>query len=175
MHFFKYLFIGTILLACFYSKPVFSHKLNAAETTINFNDRAKTIEIVHRFYLHDVNHLVQQHYSKHKKAKDEEHYNVFVQYILNNLELKFKRADNSFYKISNIGSESEKKHFFIYQEISLEQEKLSEVSVSIKSMQNQWLPNYWLFSIEVPGLDDDFVLEKSILEKTVTVENNQSK
>lgn len=172
---FKYILITTISLACIYSKSVVAHKLNAAETNINFNERTNAIEVIHRFYLHDVNHLIQQHYAKYKKNEEESEYQVFVKYILNNLELNFQAASNKNLPISYIGSEQENKHFYIYQELKLGNSKeLGKVSVSIESMRNGWKPNYWLFSIQLSNLKDNFILEKSTLEKTFTLNNKKN-
>ncbi len=158
-----------LVLACLFSKPVLAHKLNAAESTIEYNPRTELIEIVHRFYLHDVNHLTQALAKTDKGINSQEaKYQVFTKYILDNLEIQFGLASSL--NVNFVGSEKESKYFYIYQEYRGESltEALSSISISINTMKNSWKPKYWLFQIDVSAkLKQSFVLDNQLLSYTV--------
>ncbi len=156
-----YLFV-VLVLACLYATPVLSHKLNAAETTIKQNPRTDSIEIVHRFYLHDVNHLMQAlGKTKTGTVNDDDKYQAFTQYIIENLNISFNTTQNI--PLTFVGSELENKYFYIYQEFkdTSSSDSALRLSADINKMKTSWKPNYWLFQLEIGQKElQSFVLDK---------------
>lgn len=153
-------YILCLLLIGMSCQSVQAHRLDATETTISFNPRTQHVEIIHKFYLHDVNHLIQQHFASNPDANRASKNDAFVQYILKGLKLNVSQAEKP---LEFVGAEEDGKFFYIYQEVSIKEPKtIKFISVDTRSMKNSWKPSHWLFSVEIPPHDDkSFVIHKS--------------
>ncbi len=167
MKLFKYILFISIVLVCFLGKQALAHKLNAAETSIKFNPRTDSLEIIHKFYMHDVNHLTQQLFSEESNKEIINKEQAFVNYILRNLSLKFVPLNSS---VNYLGFEQEGKYLYIYQETKVsEQKDIESVRADIKAMQNSWVPTHWLFLIELETTKQrSFVLNKNDMHNSIT-------
>ncbi len=160
------------LLVCLFGKPALAHKLNAAETSISYNQRTKNLEIVHRFFMHDVNHLIQAYYkNKTDKPLEGVDETLFTDYIIENTKLNLIDKNGEKLTYSYIGSEQDGKHYFIYQEVSSNLVKpLAEVEIDVTTMQNKWKPKYWLFNISLKDkFQNSFVLDSNSYKKALAL------
>nr|WP_195758316.1 DUF6702 family protein [Kangiella sp. HZ709] len=118
-----------------------------------------------------MNHLTQALAATDKTINSQEDkYQVFADYILNNLETVIG-SNNESTDISFIGSEVENKYFYIYQEYTGDKSSntFNSLSVDISAMKNRWKPKYWLFHVELPAnLKESFVLDNNSLSHKAT-------
>ena len=158
----------SVLLIGLSCQSVQAHRLDATETSIKLNPRTQHIEVIHKFYLHDVNHLVQQHFASNPDADKADKNEAFVEYILSSVDLKVgsltKSLTQSLTKeLTFIGAEEDGKFFYIYQEAYPESyDELQLIQLDLSEMQNSWKPSHWLFSVEIqPNDAKSFVLNKA--------------
>ena len=157
------LYLLILMLVGFSNQSAQAHRLDATETSVSFNQRSQHIEVIHKFYLHDVNHLIQQHFAANPDADKADKNQAFVEYILTSVKLNIHSIDEP---LSYIGSEEDGKFFYIYQEVSVNNvEEVGFVEVDTKKMENSWKPTHWLFSIDIhPNASKSFVLKKAEYE-----------
>jgi len=103
-----------IIFACF-SQLARSHQQQEALTTILFNNNSGNIEIVHRIYLHDAEHvakaLSKTDYDLISSPKARE---IFARYITKHFSITFGKNKTS--NLTKVGEETEGKFFWVYQE-----------------------------------------------------------
>jgi hypothetical protein len=122
------------LLAVTYSQSLYAHKQKEAYTRLWVNPRSQSLEISHRFYLHDLEHAINKILERkadiHNNKKDQQ---AFTDYLQQNFQLK--DSNQNLLQLNLIGYEVEGKYFWIYQEIPMS-DSLKKLQVKMKVLQD---------------------------------------
>lgn len=98
-------------------EPAMAHQQKETYSTLSFNTRSKSLEIVHRFYVHDAEHALGQMLGKKVDLiKDKKAQQAFGTYIDQHFQLKTLSAKQPL-KIHFIGQEVEGRYLWVYQEV----------------------------------------------------------
>ncbi len=110
----KIYFICFGLFCCVWAlSSAHAHQKNHAITTMVA--KSKSLEVMHRFYVHDVEKVVKRQFKKdidfykHKEAQD-----YFGAYLVENFSVRLKGVGPI--ALSYVGHEIEGKYFWVYQE-----------------------------------------------------------
>jgi len=155
-------FVLTLLMSC----SLAAHQQKEAYTTILFNQRAETLEIHHRFYLHDAEHALKESTGEsldlsHDAASQQR----FADYLVSHFKLKVDELD---LRLEVVGFETEGKYFWVYQETSLPVE-IDSLHVAMSALQEVWASQINHINVERNGrvssarLSADDGLKKIIL------------
>ena len=122
----------TLLMAC----TAQAHQMKAAITRVVFNDRTDSVEIMHRFYVHDAEHALsellgeQVHLSEHKVAQEQ-----FGRYVMAHFSMGL--AEGKPLPLNAIGQEVDGKFIWVYQELP-RPEHVSELWFAFDALQERW-------------------------------------
>lgn len=98
--------------------PVLAHQQNESLTSILFNQRSGLIEVSHRFYIHDAEHVVKRIAGgKADLHGGRETQETFAQYVINGFSVIID--GESPLGLTLLGHEVKGKFFWIYQEAPL--------------------------------------------------------
>lgn len=123
--------VSTVLV----SSPVVAHQQKEAYSTILFNERADTLEVHHRFYLHDAEHALKETTGESLDLTyDTESQLRFSDYLLSHFRLRVKNHDLT---LDLVGHEIEGKYFWVYQEARLPLD-LTSLEVAMTALQEVW-------------------------------------
>ena len=93
-----------LLLNLLIGSQLLAHQKKEAITRVIFNERTSSIEIIHRFSLHDAGHASKQLFGISmdilKSAFSQKH---FADYVINNFTLKFLTGGAA--ELANVGFE----------------------------------------------------------------------
>ncbi len=108
---------GITVLLALASSTLFAHQLHSASTTVAYNPRSETIEVMHRFFLHDAEHAVKQLFD----AKADIHSNTatqqqFADYVVEKFKLSTLSGESL--QLQLVGFHSEGRDFWVYQEVA---------------------------------------------------------
>ena len=121
----------TLLMSC----SLAAHQQKEAYTTILFNQRADTLEIHHRFYLHDAEHALKESTGESLDLSHEANSQQrFADYLVSHFKL---RVDKLELTLDVVGFEAEGKYFWVYQETSLPLE-IASLQVAMSALQEVW-------------------------------------
>jgi len=117
------------------SSSVAAHQQKEAYTTILFNERASTLEVQHRFYLHDAEHALQETSGESiDLTLDEASQQLFFDYLVSHFNL---RLEGRILKLDPVGYEAQGKYFWVYQETSLGFD-ITSLDVAMSALQEVW-------------------------------------
>lgn len=127
-----------------------AHQLKSAVTTILFNDRTGTIELMHRFVLHDAEHAVGALFNKRQADihTDEETRALFAAYALEAFQLA--TPEGKPLELDAVGYQVEGRDFWVYQETAIPT-NLKGLAVRQKALQELWSEQQNLVNIEGKG------------------------
>ncbi len=109
----KHFFFSVILMI--FAGELFAHQQKESYTTVQFNQRTQKLEVMHRFYLHDAEHVLNMvSSSKVDLSLDPEGQAAFADYV--QLAFDLKDASKNTLLLSYIGFEIDGKYLWIYQE-----------------------------------------------------------
>ncbi|GLR71376.1 hypothetical protein GCM10007852_22840 [Agaribacter marinus] len=124
----------SVLLTC--NAVAEAHQVKAAISRVELNQRTNTLEIMHRFSLHDAEHAVQELFDTgadiHRK---EETQKAFAGYVAERFGIY--QADNTALDLTLVGYEIDGKHFWVYQETT-KPEKLGGLQVVHNALRDIW-------------------------------------
>lgn len=108
---------GMTVLLALASSTLFAHQLHSASTTVAYNPRSETIEVMHRFFLHDAEHAVKQLFD----AKADIHNNAatqqqFADYVMENFKLSSLAGESLPLRL--VGFDIDGRDFWVYQEVA---------------------------------------------------------
>lgn len=132
-----------MLLVC---GPGLAHQKKEAITRVIFNERNHSIEVIHRFLLHDAEHAVKQIFGgKADIIGNEQTQKNFSKYIMD----RFKMADNAGneFPLETVGYEVEGKHIWIYQETPMRKE-IKGLQIIHNALRDIWPKQVNLVNIE---------------------------
>ncbi len=100
------------------STSVHAHQQKAAITRVVFNERTGTLEVMHRFYLHDAEHAVRQLIDSDADIiGNEQTRGQFAEYVQQQFSLT--SASGEALVLSPVGHEIDGNFFWVYQERTL--------------------------------------------------------
>lgn len=126
-----------LLLALLSASPaVWSHQQKAALTEILFNERSGSLEVVHRFYLHDAEHAIRDVVDANADIiGSPESQRRFAEYVQSNFAI-IDESGRSL-ELRPVGYEADGNFFWVYQEISLP-EDMDTMTVINNSLREIW-------------------------------------
>lgn len=96
-----------------------AHQQKAAITQIQFNERSRSLEIMHRFYLHDAEHAVRRLLDPDADIiSNEQTRRQFAEYVADRFTLY--REDGSALPLRRVGQEADGQFFWVYQELPVD-------------------------------------------------------
>jgi hypothetical protein len=137
-----------LLLLCCLSWPLLAHEMKTAITKLVFNQRTGTLEVMHRFYVHDAEHAVKKLLDKTADlvAKQSTR-DSFALYVSSHFQLK---ADDQDLQLTLVGHELDGRFFWVYQEIAIPQDA-SLLQLRHDSLQSLWPEQQNIVNIERQG------------------------
>ncbi len=131
---------GALLTAAFSTSVVsttaHAHQQKAAITRVVFNERTGTLEVMHRFYLHDAEHAVRQLIESDADIIGNEQTRAqFAEYVQQQFSLKSPSGEALV--LSPVGHEVDGNFFWVYQERTLPA-NVSELQVIHNALREVW-------------------------------------
>lgn len=151
----KLLVLLTLLMAC----TAQAHQMKTAITRVVFNDRTESVEIMHRFYVHDAEHALsellgeQVHLSEHKAAQEQ-----FGRYVMAHFSMGL--AEGERLPLSAIGQEVDGKFIWVYQELP-RPERISELWFAFDALQERWPDQVNQINVEGLGKVRSLVFDRN--------------
>lgn len=146
------LFISTCLIAAsvmLVAMPVSAHQQKAAETTVLFNKNSGQLEVMHRFYLHDTEHAVQDIFDKNADILDSKAtQQQFADYVAKQFLLR--TLDNKPLELTDVGYEVDGKFFWVYQDVALP-DGLSGLKMFNGTLRELWPMQINMVNVEGKG------------------------
>ena len=135
-----------MVLLALASSTVFAHQLRTASTTVAYNPRSETIEVMHRFFLHDAEHAVKQLFD----AKADIHSNTatqqqFADYVVGNFKLSSLSGESL--QLQLVGFDIDGRDFWVYQEVA-RPSTLSGFMIRQPVLQELWPSQRNLVNVE---------------------------
>ena len=126
--------------------PALAHQKKEAITRVIFNERTGSIEVIHRFLLHDAEHAVKQIFGgKADIIGSRQTQKDFSEYIMD----RFKMADAAGKELTlqTVGYEVEGKHIWVYQETPIRKD-LEGLQIIHDALRDIWPKQVNLVNIE---------------------------
>jgi len=135
-----------VLALIFMSSQLLAHQKKEAVTRILFNERLKTIEIIHRFLIHDAEHAAKKLLEKSADLIDDKvSQGQFADYVLDNF-LIVKNTEVAL-ELSTVGFEIDSRYIWIYQETAL-QSDIESLSITHNALRELWPEQVNLVNLE---------------------------
>lgn len=156
-----------LLWLCCWSSQLFAHQQQEALTTVLFNDRSGRVEIMHRFYVHDAEHVINKIYAQGKDIiANEKAQRAFGEYVAD--KFKVKVGSGPKIEFDYLGQEYDGKFLWVYQvapqEVLLnttaKQGKAVELWFEHSSLQEFWAGQRNVINLEYKGEVKTLQLEK---------------
>nr|WP_241664457.1 DUF6702 family protein [Ningiella ruwaisensis] len=145
---------GLLCLFCvnMATQSAFAHQQKLALSKVVYNPRANTLEVMHRFELHDAEHAVKEIFGNQADIiQSHETQSQFAEYVYARFGLY--RKDDTPIKLTPIGFEVDGKHFWVYQEAPAP-DTLEGIQVVHNALRDIWFAQTNTVNIEV-GKDID--------------------
>lgn len=157
----RYLFILCAWVCTFFGLvmlPAQAHQKNHALTTIIAKPANQGLEVMHRFYIHDIEFVVKKH---HKNTTDFTHDNnaqqFFVQHVIDTFNLRFNNKEPLL--LSNIGYEIEGKFFWVYQEVNRPVD-ITQLEIRYATLTDMFPEQQNLVNMDVDGKTKSISFDK---------------
>ncbi len=163
--------ICTVLLIMLSGETLLAHQKKEAVSRIIFNEHMLTIEIIHRFLLHDTEHASKQLFSKGNVSHNA---NVLQQYFVEYAGHRFslKRLTNEELPLKNIGFEVEGPYLWIYQETPLLPD-IKGLLVSHGALTEIWPEHVNLINVERDKKVRSLIFKSPASEQKISFETKQ--
>jgi len=165
----RFIFIAV----CVLSFSVNAHQQKEAYTTLLFNERTNNLEIMHRFYLHDIEHAINSLEANNKNSDEKKIDNsntplkIFSAYIQDHFQLR--SIDDNVIELDYVGVEIEGKYLWVYQELSLSNldRNLKALKLNMTALQEVWPKQINHINIEKNGVVRSARLNKDQAWQTI--------
>ena len=135
-----------LLIVGLISSQSSAHQKKEAITRLIFNSRTSTVEIIHRFSIHDAEHASKKLFgSTVDLIGNSFSQNHFADYVNKNFTMK--RLSGEAFARSDVGFEIDGRHIWIYQETPIP-DKLEGLIVSHGALREIWPEKVNLINIE---------------------------
>ncbi len=162
-------FILLILTTIIAVTQVQAHQQKYAITTIELNPRTENLEIIHRFLVHDAEHVVKQLFKPTADFnKQPETQKAFADYVIESFKIKLQDQEPV---LVNVGFESDEKYFWVYQEVE-KPEEIQFISVKQTALQEIWPKQTNLVNVEGFGKIKSVELKKGSDWQLITLDKN---
>lgn len=116
--------------------PVAAHEMNAGLTKVLFNQRSGSIEVMHRFYVHDAEHAVKQLFDKSADLlNSEQTQHIFSQYVSRHFALQ--QLNGEPIVLTLLGGQLDGRFFWVYQEAPIPAD-ISGLHIKHTALQEIW-------------------------------------
>ncbi|PCJ49746.1 MAG: hypothetical protein COA74_04660 [Gammaproteobacteria bacterium] len=123
-----------------------AHQKKEAITRVIFNERLMTIEIIHRFSVHDAEHGVKKLFGKSADLIDDKKSQAqFADYVMQNFSM-IKNVETALV-LTSVGFEVDGRYLWVYQETAL-QSDISELSITHNALRDIWHDQVNLLNVE---------------------------
>lgn len=130
----RYYFVATLLLMM--SGLAQAHQMNTAITKVLFNPRTHSVEIMHRFYLHDAEHALSELAGRQiLLVEDALAREQFGHYVASHFAMGFGKPEPQ--ALTDVGQEVDGKFIWVYQEVALPA-TVKELWFRFDALQEQW-------------------------------------
>ena len=138
-----------LVLATAWAPSVDAHRLRAALTTVLFNDRSNRLEVMHRFYLHDAEHVARRlGEGRADLIDDVEVRQRFAVYV----HERFALAGNGeAIPLTLRGSELDGEFLWVYQAAPLPEVPVTGLTVTHEALLDLWPDQQNLVNVEGRG------------------------
>ena len=148
--------------ACDYA---IAHQQKAAITNVSYNPRSDSIEVVHRFYIHDAEHAMQLlHDPKASIVSDENVQKVFADYVADQFSLRLESGEEL--ELDLIGYELERAFIYVYQE-SPGRLGTNSIRLSFSALHDIWPDQSNMVNVEIGDCLKTVVFDGRIREVEV--------
>ena len=148
--------------ACDYA---IAHQQKAAITNVSYNPRSDSIEVVHRFYIHDAEHAMQLlHDPKASIVSDENVQKVFADYVADQFSLRLESGEEL--ELDLIGYELERAFIYVYQE-SPGRLGTNSIRLSFSALHDIWPDQSNMVNVEIGDCLETVVFDGRIREVEV--------
>lgn len=128
----KLIVLLTLLMAC----TAQAHQMKTAITRVLFNDRTGSVEIMHRFYVHDAEHVLSELVGKQVHlTEDPSAQQQFGRYIMAHFSMGL--AEGEPLPLTAVGQEVDGKFIWVYQELP-QPKGVSELWFAFDALQDRW-------------------------------------
>ena len=142
--------IIVLLSVLLFSSASLAHQLKNSVTTVLFNQRTGHIELMHRFYLHDTEHAVEDLFGNQadmlKHADDQQ---KFADYVAE--QVAITDPNDQPLQLSNVGFEVDGKFFWVYQEAAMPKQPLKGLKMTHGALHELWPAQINMVNIEGKG------------------------
>lgn len=143
----KKLMPGLLLAVLSVGWPVFAHQQKAAITRVIFNERTGTLDVIHRFYLHDAEHAVRQLLGRDADMIDSaETQAAFADYVQSHFGLH--SASGEALVMESAGHEVDGNFVWVYQQRALPA-SLDSLQVTHDALREIWSDQINTVNIEI--------------------------
>lgn len=126
--------IWSIMLVILMNSRAIAHQYQHATTLIEFRDN-ETIEISHRFYIHDAETVLASLTGKHQDLiQNQQAQDTLCDYVYDQFELRYQTQEP--FVLERVGCEIEGKYLWVYQE-SAYTNRPNAISVKFSAFQPQ--------------------------------------
>ncbi|WP_043316289.1 DUF6702 family protein [Microbulbifer sp. HZ11] len=125
-----------VLLAVWMACSVQAHQMKTAITRVVFNEQTQSVEIMHRFYVHDAEHALsellgkQVYLTENKDAQEQ-----FGRYVTGHFRMGVTEGEPL--TLDTIGQEVDGKFIWVYQELP-RPEHFSALWFAFDALQDYW-------------------------------------
>ncbi len=134
-----------IIVAFWLSNAAIAHQQKYATTTVSLNARNGNLEIVHRFLVHDAEHVVKHLFSSDADFNNQpETQKNFANYVVDHFNIKLNDQASV---LDVIGFESDEKFFWVYQEV-VKPEHITQIQIRQTALHETWPRQVNLVNIE---------------------------
>lgn len=154
-----------------------AHQLKEAYSTIKYNNNTNSLEIEHRFYVHDSEHALSKVFSKPVDLhEDEESKALFEQYILSHFSLWI---NDNLIQPNTVGSDVERKYFWVYQEVPLSKElpvtAIDTMTLEMTALQDVWKKQLNYINVELNDKTQSVRLSFEKPKQTIIINSDKIK
>lgn len=125
------------LLCLSWALPLQAHQMKAAITTVLFNARSGHVEIMHRFYLHDAEHVLSEINGEQIHLLTDAAASLqFGRYVASHFSLAY--AEDKAEDLTYVGQELDGKFIWVYQELLLPTSRPDALWFRHSALQDYW-------------------------------------
>lgn len=145
-----------------------AHQQKAAITSVAYNARSQSIEVVHRFYLHDAEHAMQQLGDPRDSiVSDPDVQKAFADYVAQHFSMTPEGGDPL--ELTLVGYELERAYIFIYQEARGWTGEASSIDVGFSALLDIWPDQSNMVNVELGPCVKTVIFEGRKKDSTVQI------
>lgn len=135
-----------LLMAC----TAHAHQMKTAITRVLFNERTQSVEIMHRFYVHDAEHALGKTLGKQTYLlENPQAQKQFAHYVRQHFALGLGGAEPV--ALNDVGQEVDGKFIWVYQELPIPESEQS-LWFRFNAMQDHWPEQINQINVERSGV-----------------------